>query len=42
MLLPPRVRAAPATAMTHIAIQEARNGSLVDWPEKVSAERYRG
>jgi quercetin dioxygenase-like cupin family protein len=33
--------AAPTTAMTHIAIQEARNGSPVDWMEKVSAEQYR-
>jgi len=32
--------AAPATAMTHIAIQEALNGSPVDWMEKVSDEQY--
>lgn len=28
------------TAMTHIAIQEALNGSPVDWMEKVSDEQY--
>jgi len=33
--------ASPTTAMTHIAIQEALNGSPVDWMEKVSAEQYR-
>ena len=33
--------ATPATAMTHIAIQEALNGSPVDWLEKVSDEQYR-
>jgi quercetin dioxygenase-like cupin family protein len=33
--------AAPDTAMTHIAIQEAQNGSPVDWLEKVSDEQYR-
>jgi hypothetical protein len=27
--------------MTHIAIQEALNGSPVDWMEKVSDEQYR-
>jgi len=26
--------------MTHIAIQEALNGKLVDWMEKVSDEQY--
>src|SRR6266852_2060511 len=30
-----------ATAMTHIAIQEALNGSPVDWMEQVSDEQYR-
>jgi quercetin dioxygenase-like cupin family protein len=30
--------AAPATAMTHIAIQEALDGKAVDWMEKVSDE----
>jgi quercetin dioxygenase-like cupin family protein len=33
--------AAPANAMTHIAIQEALNGSPVDWLEHVSDEQYR-
>ena len=33
--------AAPTTAMTHIAIQEALDGKVVDWLEKVSAEQYR-
>ena len=28
------------TAMTHIAIQEALNGKVVDWMEKVSGEQY--
>ena len=28
------------TAMTHIALQEALNGSAVDWMEKVSDEQY--
>ena len=28
------------TAMGHIAIQEALNGSPVDWMEKVSDEQY--
>jgi quercetin dioxygenase-like cupin family protein len=32
--------ATPTTAMTHIAIQEALDGKLVDWMEKVSDERY--
>ena len=32
--------AAPATAMTHIAIQEALEGKAVDWMEKVSDEQY--
>jgi quercetin dioxygenase-like cupin family protein len=34
--------ASPTTAMTHIAIQEALNGSPVDWMEKVSDTQYRG
>ena len=34
--------AAPATAMTHIAIQEKLNGKVVDWLEPVSDEQYRG
>jgi quercetin dioxygenase-like cupin family protein len=29
------------TAMSHIAIQEALNGSAVEWMEKVSDEDYR-
>jgi quercetin dioxygenase-like cupin family protein len=33
--------AAPATAMTHIAIQEELDGKVVDWMEKVSDEQYR-
>jgi quercetin dioxygenase-like cupin family protein len=32
--------AAPTTAMTHIAIQEALNGKVVDWMEKVSDDQY--
>jgi quercetin dioxygenase-like cupin family protein len=32
--------ATPATAMTHIAIQEALDGKVVDWMEKVSDEQY--
>jgi len=32
--------AAPNTAMTHIAIQEALDQRLVDWMEKVSDEEY--
>src|SRR5881296_554415 len=30
--------AAPATAMTHVAIQEQLNGKAVDWMEKVTDE----
>ena len=41
---PPGVKhwhgATPTTAMTHIAIQEALNGKVVDWMEKVSDEQY--
>jgi quercetin dioxygenase-like cupin family protein len=33
--------ATPAKAMTHIAIQEALNGKVVDWMEQVSDEQYR-
>jgi quercetin dioxygenase-like cupin family protein len=33
--------ASPNTAMSHIAIQEALNGSPVTWMEKVSDEQYR-
>jgi quercetin dioxygenase-like cupin family protein len=32
--------ASPTTAMTHIAIQEAIDGKVVDWLEKVSDETY--
>ena len=34
-------RSTPATAMTHIAIQETLNGKPLDWMEKVSEEQYR-
>jgi quercetin dioxygenase-like cupin family protein len=34
--------AAPTTAMTHIAIQEALDGKAVEWLEKVSDEQYGG
>jgi quercetin dioxygenase-like cupin family protein len=34
--------AAPTTAMTHIAIQEALDGEVVDWMDKVSDEQYQG
>jgi quercetin dioxygenase-like cupin family protein len=34
--------ASPTTAMTHIAIQEALDGKVVEWKEKVSNEQYRG
>ena len=33
--------ASPTTAMTHIAIQEAQNGKMVDWMEKVTDDQYR-
>jgi quercetin dioxygenase-like cupin family protein len=33
--------AAPETALTHIAIQEALDGKAVDWMEHVSDEQYR-
>ena len=32
--------ATPTTAMTHIAIQEALDGKVVDWMEKVSDAEY--
>ena len=32
--------AAPTTAMTHIAIQEAKDGKVVEWMEKVTDEQY--
>jgi len=34
--------AAPTTAVTHIAIQEALDGKAVDWMEEVSDEQYKG
>jgi quercetin dioxygenase-like cupin family protein len=34
--------AAPTTALTHIAIQEALEGKAVEWMEKVTDEQYRG
>ncbi|GEN23024.1 cupin domain-containing protein [Halomonas cupida] len=34
--------AAPDVAMTHIAIQESVDGSVVTWQEKVSDEQYSG
>src|SRR5215471_2726576 len=34
--------AGPMVAMTHIAIQEALDGKVVDWMEKVSDEQYNG
>src|SRR6266545_949700 len=34
--------AAPTAAMTHIAIQEALEGKVVEWMEKVSDEQYSG
>lgn len=34
--------AAPDTAMTHIAIQEVKDGKTVDWLEQVSEQDYRG
>jgi quercetin dioxygenase-like cupin family protein len=33
--------ATPTTSMTHIAIQEALDGKLVDWMETVTDEQYR-
>jgi len=33
--------ATPATAVTHIAIQETENGSAVTWMEQVTDEQYR-
>lgn len=32
--------AAPTSAVSHIAIQEALNGKMVDWMEKVSDAEY--
>ena len=33
--------ASPTTAMTHIAIQEKKDGKVVDWMEHVTGEQYR-
>jgi quercetin dioxygenase-like cupin family protein len=33
--------ATPTKAMTHIAIQEALNGKVVEWMEQVSDEQYK-
>ena len=33
--------ATPMTAMTHIAIQEKKDGNVVEWMEHVSDEQYR-
>jgi quercetin dioxygenase-like cupin family protein len=34
--------ATATTAMTHIAIQEKKDGKVVDWMEQVTEEQYRG
>jgi quercetin dioxygenase-like cupin family protein len=34
--------AAPATAMTHIAVQEQLDGKAVEWLEKVTDQQYQG
>ncbi|WP_260703147.1 (R)-mandelonitrile lyase [Edaphobacter flagellatus] len=34
--------ASPTTAMTHIAVQEALEGKVVDWMEHVTDAQYRG
>lgn len=34
--------ASSTTAMTHIAIQEQKDGKTIDWMEKVSDEQYQG
>jgi quercetin dioxygenase-like cupin family protein len=42
---PPGVKhwhgATPTTAMSHLAIQEAKDGSPVEWMEEVTDEQYR-
>ena len=44
MWTPPGVKhwhgASPTTAMTHIAIQEALDGKVVEWMEKVTDAQY--
>lgn len=32
--------ASPSTAMTHIAIQEVKDGKVVEWMEQVTNEQY--
>jgi len=34
--------ATATTAMTHVAIQEALDGKVVDWMEQVTDQQYRG
>lgn len=34
--------ASPTKAMSHIAIQEEKNGNVVDWSEQVTDEEYLG
>lgn len=34
--------ATPTVGMTHIALQEAKDGKVVDWLEKVSDQQYGG
>lgn len=34
--------ASPSTALTHIAVQEALHGTVVEWLEHVSDEEYHG
>jgi quercetin dioxygenase-like cupin family protein len=34
--------ASPATAMTHVALQEALDGKVVDWLEHVTDDQYLG
>jgi quercetin dioxygenase-like cupin family protein len=34
--------ASPTTAVTHIAIQEALDGKMVEWMEQVTDEQYKG
>jgi hypothetical protein len=41
MLLGSSSARAGRAAMTHIAMQEALNGKVVDWMEHVSDEQYR-
>jgi len=44
--IPPNERhwhgASPATAMTHIALQEALDGKMVEWLEHVTDDQYSG